>query len=601
MKKNNLFLAAGLLLMAMPTLAQSFSLEDYNKSLITNGVAWKAGHGTYLPSFYTGFAPRIADANKVHFHLSRGNQIRLTAPMDEYTVLTYLYNLKAREALVTDATAKGLIKLQHQDQMGMFKSVLNSDLYSVNQLVDKLNSGAISKEEFYNQSLLTLEKLNPGRVFTIRMNMSAYLERWKNTANAFVAAGGGKTEDFISKNQDKAVTLMNDLLPGRVNVFTVTPELKAKLADTLAAKDTAAFSAKAIELFNLATNNRYVFKVLRNGQLQSSFYQNSSGQLVLEYPEFTAIYPNGSVKDYTSDRDGNQIPIIRETGVLNFVERSYHDVDHIRSEPFYGFIPKMDYTTTGNGIHNPAVRTSLKASVYKPLFAALNIPTTNDTLWIVSRGGVSHGCTRMSAGHVLEVRNIFPAAPDQMTKLNYFGNVSQDYDLFDIDGNGKPEIMGVKYFLAYAIAGDSGEGYREGAGLIEQSLNRDNFYGFLYGKNQFRIENGKYIFVNPYITQFVKAKPADERGKGFSLKMTGEFDLYEQDYEKDKMQFFAMSEPQMRSLGESSDNTSLGKQLDRILGRAVGCGPFKNDYAFCYESKFQAEYEKLAPSITKVN
>ncbi len=599
MKKNSLYLATGLL-MALPSFAQTLSVEDYNKSLITNGVAWKAGRSTYLPAFYTGFAPRVADANRIHFHLSRGNQIRLTAPLDEYTVMTYLYNLKARESLVVDAVSKNLILLQQQDQMGMFKSVLNSDLYSVNQLISKFDTGSISKEEFYAQSLLTLQKLNPGRVFSMRLDMDAYVARWKNSADAFAASAGGKVEDYISKNQDKTVVLVNEIVPGRVNTYAITPELKAKLADTLAASSTATFTQKAIELFNLATQNRYSFKVLRNGKLESSMYTNSSGNLILEYPEFTAIYPNGSVKDYTKDRDGNQIPIIRETGVLNFIKRSYHDVDHIRSEPFYGFIPKMDYTTTGNGIHNPAVRTNLKNSIYKSLFQTLNIPTANDTLWVVSRGGVSHGCTRMSAGHLLEVRNIFPAAPDQMTKVTYFGNVSQDYDLFDIDGNGKPEVMGVKYFLAYAIAGDSGEGYREGAGMIDQSFNREAFYAFLYGKNQFKIEDGKYIFINPYISQFVKAKPTDVRAKGFSLKMTGEFDLYEQDYEQDKMQFFAMSDSQMRSLGESSDHTSLGKQLDRIFGRAVGCGPLKNEYAFCYEAKFKAEYEQLAPSITKV-
>ena len=184
-------------------------------------------------------------------------------------------------------------------------------------------------------------------------------------------------------------------------------------------------------------------------------------------------------------------------------------------------------------------------------------------------------------------------------KLFYFGNASQDYDLFDIDGNGKPEIVGVKYFLAYAIAADSGEGYREGAGLIESSLNRDKFYSFLYGKNQFRTEGDKYIFINPYISQFVKAKDSDIRGKAFSLKINGEFELYEQDYEKDKMQFFAMSDKQTKSLGESSDHTSLGKQLVRIFGRATSCGPLKDDSA-CYEDKFKAEFLKLEPNLTKV-
>jgi hypothetical protein len=596
----NKCLMAGLLLITLPTMAQNFSIDDFNKSLITNGVAWKPTLTTYLPAFYTGFAPRIEDANKIHFHLSRGNQVRLSTPLDDYSVLTYLYNLKARENLVDDAIAKEIIQLDQQNQHAMFKSVLNSSLYSIPQLLAQIDSNSISKEVFYAKSLETIEKLNAGRVYHIRLNFSSYAERWSQAANEFVSASLGNLDAFIGKSPEKTITLVNELLPGRINLFFVSPEVKVKLIETLNARGNTNFSAKAIELLNLATKNRYVFNVLRDGKLQPSLYQNASGQTVLEYPEFTAIYPNGSVKDYTKDRDGNQIPIIQENGLLNFVARDYHDVDHIRSEPYYGYAPKMDYTTTGNGIHNPAVRTYLKSSVYKNLYKDLNIPAEYNTLWIVSRGGVSHGCTRMASGHILEVRNIFPAAASELKKLNYFGNISQDYDLFDIDGNGQQEIMGVKYFLAYAIASDSGEGYREGAGLIEQSFDRDKFYSFLYGQNQFRIENGQYIFINPYISQFVKSKPTDQRGKAFSVKMNGEFALYEQDYEKDKMQFYAMSDSQMRALAESNDHTSLGKQLVRIFGRAAGCGPFKNEYSFCSENKFQEEYAKLIPSLSKV-
>ncbi len=593
-------LMAALILTTLPIMASGFSIDDFNNSLIVNGVAWKPNRTTYLPAFYTGFAPRIEDANKIHFHLSRGNQIRLTTPLDDYSVLTYLYSLKAREALVEDALAKGIILLDLQNQHEMYKSVVHSNVYSITQLVSKFDSGAMTKEEFYANSLSVIEKLNAGRVFKIRLDMSAYANRWAKASDEFVTTAAGNLDAYISKNPEKTITLVNELIPGRVNLFFISTEVKAKLIETLNAKNTAGFTQKAIELFNLATKDRYIFKVLRNGQLQPSFYENASGQFVLEYPEFTAIYPNGSVKDYTKDRDGNMIPIIREPGVLNFVARSYHDVDHIRSEPFYGYAPKMDYTMNGNGIHNSAVRTSLKSSVYKNLYAALNIPANATNLWIVARGGVSHGCTRMSAGHILEVRNIFPASPDQLTKMHYFGNVSQDYDLFDIDGNGQPEVMGVKYFLAYAIAADSGEGYREGAGLTEQSLDRDKFYSALYGQNQFRNENGKYIFINPYISQFVKSKSSDVRGKAFSLRINGEFELYEQDYEKDKIQFFAMSDSQMRALTESNDNKSLGKQLVRIFGRATGCGPLKSEYSFCYENQFQDEYTKLVPSLSKV-
>ncbi len=580
--------------------AANATIDDYNNALITNGISWKAGALNYYPSFYTGFAPRIQDANKIHFHLSRGNQLRLTAPLDDMTILNYLYGMKSREQLFDSAVNENLIKLEQQNQLGLFKSVLNSSTYSIPQLISQNNSGAITKEEFYKQSLQLIQTLNPGRIFSIRINLTNYITRWKQQVDA-EQSSGGNLSDYATKNPEKAITLINELVPGRINAFLLTAALKSKLAEVGQVSNNAGeFSAKAIELFNLATNNRYVFKVLRNGQLLPSMYKDATGQVILEYPEMTNIYPNGSVKDYKKDRDGNQIPIIRESGVMNFVSRSYHDVDHIRSEPFYGYIPKMDYSMTGNGIHNPAVRTFLKSGIYKNLYQTLNIPSKDDTLWIVSRGGVSHGCTRMAAGHVQEVRNIFPAAPSEMKKLFYFGNNSEDYDLFDISGEGQPKIMGVKYFLAYAIASDSGAGYREGAGLIAQSLDRDAFYSFLYGKNQFRTENGKYIFINPFISEFVKTNPADQRGHSFSIKMNGEFELYEQNYEKDKLQFYSMSSSQMSSLTQNSDMTSSGKQLVRVFGRAAGCGPLKATYAFCYEDQFHAELANLIPSITKV-
>ena len=183
--KTNLSLSLSVILffLSTPLLASSFSIEDYNKSLIENGVAWKAGRTTYLPAFYTGFAPRIENAKRIHFQLSRGNQIRLTAPIDDFSVLTYLYGLKSREALVEDSSAKGLIKLDQQDQFGLFKSVLSSDLYSVNELIGQFDNGQISKPEFYAKSLNLIEQLNPGRVFRIQFNLTSYIERWKSTAD----------------------------------------------------------------------------------------------------------------------------------------------------------------------------------------------------------------------------------------------------------------------------------------------------------------------------------------------------------------------------------------------------------------------------------
>jgi len=72
---------------------QAFTIDDYNKSLATFGIPFVE---RYPASFYTGFAPRVEEPQRLHFRVGRGNQVRLTAVLDEYTVLTYLYYLKKR-------------------------------------------------------------------------------------------------------------------------------------------------------------------------------------------------------------------------------------------------------------------------------------------------------------------------------------------------------------------------------------------------------------------------------------------------------------------------------------------------------------------------
>ncbi|MBC7465266.1 MAG: hypothetical protein H7256_04685 [Bdellovibrio sp.] len=605
MKKNYVGLGLAFTI-ALSTIAaraqQIISVEEYNKTLIKNGVAWSASQGTYLPSFYTGFAPRIEDPNRIHYHLARGNQIRVTTQLDEYAIFTYMYGLTKRESLFDKAVSENLIRIQQQNQLGSFKAIMNSPKYNIKGLIQGLEAGTISREQFYQKSLQVLEQLNQDRVFHIKLNLSGYVSNWKRTVDSFMIANGATAELAISKNAQKTIVLVNDLLPGRINISFVTPEIKAKLAEAMNNRnDATAFEKSSLELLKIATKGRYEFKTLRDGKLQSAIYQ-SGPQTFLEYPEFTAIYPNGSVRTYTTDRDGNKIPVIREIGALNFTTSAGNsDVDHIRGEGYYGYIPKMDYTTTGNGMHNPAVRTSLKKSIYKNLYADLAIPAANDTLWIVARGGVSHGCTRMAAGHVLEVREIFPSDAKRMRQVNYFANQSTDYDLFDINGDGQLKVMGVQYYLAYAIGGDEGEAYREGAGLIPESLNRDAFLNNLYGKNQFRTEGETYKFINPYMSQFAYDKSADSRGKAFSIKLNGEFNLYEQKYEQDKMQFYKLSSTEMGTLqSNGGDNGNTGKMTVRLFGRAAGCGIFKTEYPLCNEDNFDKELNALTSKITKV-
>ncbi len=581
--------------------AFAYNVQDYNNELIHYGISWSSSEASFMPGLYLGFAPRIETANRIHFRLGRGNQIRLTGVVDEFTVLSYLYNLKARYELIKKSIDNKYIKPAAQNQFIMFEKVIQSE--GVLQTITDLESHKISEQEFYNRSLNLMKKLNPGRVFSLKIDLSAALQQWneKSLKNFIAKAGSAaKIKEFAQKNAQMTITLLNEMLIGRINAYSVSSAVLdqlqvAALSSVSAAGNNAnQLMSESLKLFNLATENRY--SVITDGQ--SSIQCDQS--CILKIHEFTAIYPNGSTIDATKDRDGNRIPRIREVGALNFLDRDYHDVDHIRSESYYGWAPKMDYTKEGNGIHNPAVRTSLRKDAFKDLTAKFNIPAKHNNLWIVSRGNVSHGCTRMASGHILEVRNIFPTANAEMLKVKYFGNDSSDYDLFDIDGSGQLKVMGVKYYLSYGLESEQGDGYREGKFLIPQSLNREAFYADLYGKGQFREQNGEIIFVNPYISQFSLAKSTDIRAKAFSQQYKGEFSLYEQDYEKDKMQLFSMASPMMSSLSQSNNHTSSGKRLVRLFGRAISCGPFAAKFPQCAENVYRSELNQLEAKITKM-
>jgi len=46
----------------------------------------------YEPSFYTGFAPRTQDPERVHIELARGNQVRVTVVLGDRELDAYATN-----------------------------------------------------------------------------------------------------------------------------------------------------------------------------------------------------------------------------------------------------------------------------------------------------------------------------------------------------------------------------------------------------------------------------------------------------------------------------------------------------------------------------
>src|SRR4029434_5743981 len=72
-------------------------------TLASSAVARSAGdppYGLYYdrrePSFYTGFAPRTLDPARIHLHVGRGNQLRVTVVLSDEVLAEYARDLSQR-------------------------------------------------------------------------------------------------------------------------------------------------------------------------------------------------------------------------------------------------------------------------------------------------------------------------------------------------------------------------------------------------------------------------------------------------------------------------------------------------------------------------
>lgn len=564
------------------------SLEDYNRLLPFWGVSWSPGAQStngYYPSFYTGFVMRSEFPERIHVQTSRGNQTRVSVILDEQTVNDYIFDLAKRYSFYNKVTKGPNARLNiapknssFLPQLSFFNQIVESQAYGILPFVDSANKNQVSSEQVYSKSLQTLAALNPGRVFNIRLDLKNEFNKWKAAMQQ--VTGGNAVK--VTGNAAAVVSAINTLVLGRIN-YTDKPT-----ADVLAKLDRAVklaianaadeeFVPAAMDLFAATTGSRYAILVLNQaGQWEKAVQCPSSASCTLNYPEFTAIYPTGSVMDFTTDENGNRITSFATTGLWQFLSRSGgREVDNIRNEPYYGFAPKMDFQDIGNGFHNPAVRFWDPS---KALKQSLGIDAKHNTLWAAKRGGISHGCLRLPLGHLWEMRQIFPVENSKMTKILFFANQPQDFDVFDVNGDGQAEVMGVEYLISYGLQGVSDSARREGSGFEVNNSKKLEFYTSLYGaKNVFNVTaDNKYIFVNPRIS-IPSHLDYKRNGVNARLKMNGHYPLYEQAYEREKVQLYGLA-------GDMGQN----KDIVRLMGRVRGCAP-SSDKQKCGEAAFDQE------------
>lgn len=492
----------------------------------------------YEPSFYAGFAPRTQDPSRPHIELSRGNQVRVTIPLGDEELDAYLGDLVLRRKIYQEMVDAGVIRLSTNSEYERFTKGL--DEKGVAAAAEQ--KGSLGPDAYRARTVEILRALNPGRIFEISIPFDGLLAAWHPKL-------GGGADSAAAK-----IDLVNALLPGRIELYELDPAVDAALGKAVAAAGGGAadpaFRAAAEELLKVATNGHYP---VRDGKVRAV--------------EFTAIYPAGTIEGYTSYK-GERMGDFGVTGVWPLIRRTTGRgitgmVEYLSPNPGYGFITMLPYQFAGgiayNAFHNAGVRAPLGTTPFLPTqwrrVAGERDPgKPYQNLWIASRGPTSHGCTRLGSGHMSELAQVVPTSSDALTKLPTYRNEPFCYDVFDIDGDGKGEVMGVQYYLAYRSTQDR-------IPIAAYAKNqREPFYRWLYGKNVNLGPIGQTTLTEVPTCRFAPRNA----GEAETLQNVP---LYEAEWAPETIQFYTIK-------GHAPDSNP-GFELNREL-RKIGAGHTTN-------------------------
>lgn len=465
----------------------------------------------YEPTFYTGFAPRAEDPGRLHLHVGRGNQLRITLVLSDQVLDDYASDLLARYRTYRRLIDEGKVKLTQNSGFEAFEQTLDGE--RLKDLVAAQSTMSAAERRIRNLELM--ERLNPGRVFRIRIPVGELVRRW----SAELEPGDRK-----SMSKQRQLELLNLMLPTRLWVTELDKDDSKALKALVEAvpqtgnPDLETLAGPYLDLFDRVSGDIYP----RNGDH-------------LEFAELTAIHPVGTFNSYTSHK-GRRIPQYPTPGrrALTYHQRT-KTVDHIPDVVVYSYSPWIPYMHVGKKLHNS----------FHTLWWRMNPGSTGflpeelkgrdrtsreggkyDFLWLLSRGPMSHGCTHVNAGHISELRQVLPSEPELMDDVDAFINKSHLFDVFDIDGDFEPEVMGVRYFVAYSLRNKK-------PNKLRAPTERRAFYKWLYGGELKYHADGAGRFEDIRDGRFVGRKALDGREYG-------RVDLYEAEYEPEKIQFYQM-------------------------------------------------------------
>jgi len=493
------------------------------------------------PSFYTGFAPRCQEPKNIHIHLGRGNQVRVTLVLSNPVIDSYLPDLALRYNVYDELIKKAKIKFTQNLGFEKFSRVIKAE--NIVKLAGEKNG--TDPKAYRKISLEILEKLNPGKVFHIKIDFDQQMQRWST-----------QLAPFLNKKSSiqESLALINNMLPTRIWVTELTWRLKEKLQNAITLygiyeedlKSPVAwksFYKAAVALFELATQGIYAI----------------TGKM-LDFYEFTAVYPVGTLNQMAK-YDGQNIPLYPCPGKRNLIEHQRTKVvDHIPDKACYGYLPWLPYMHVGKTLHNSFhtlwFQNNTKTNTFIPKEWKRN---TKDSLtgkpyprlWLLSRGPMSHGCTHVNAGHISELRQMLPSDEKLLPQVVTYRNKSNHFDVFDIDGDGRPEVMGVKYFHAYSLKHK--KPYKRRA-----PADRKSFYKWLYVDGYRYDADGGLVFDQAPTSRFV-------RKNAYKGETYENIPLYEADYTPETIQFYnRMPIPFVRELRRISTTYDHNRKVLKL-------------------------------------
>ena len=506
------------ILMIAVICAPKASAAGGDPSIIWDGAQLPQGVAFYWyePSFYTGFAPRTQDPTRPHIRLSRGNQLRITLVLGDQELDTYAEDLLLRYNTYQELIDKKIIRLSVN--MAYERFVASMEENGVGELVALKSS--MAADEYRQKTVALMASLNPGAVFPIHIPLKPLLLAWHRQLLTIDDKGMADTVTLL----DAA----NGLLPGRINLSVLTSVQKEQLiaaiisARTGTLADSPEFSEQAVTFLEAVSHGHYP---LKNGHIETV--------------EFTRIIPVGTLQATVKHKQW-KLSSFGVTGIWYLIPRKIGRgqlgmVDYLSPNPGYGYIPLLQYQhATGkyyNAYHNAGVRTNLQEARFVPeewkhIPGERNPKKNYQNLWIASRGPASHGCTRLPSGYMTELRHMLPSSSELLEKIATHRNLPQCYELFDIDGNGTPEVMGVQYYLAFA-----GKGHVPTNAYAQN--NRKDFYNWLYADNVTYNADDSAVIKETLTCRFVgkKAKEAQTYRNQ---------PLYEAEYQPEAIQFYRL-------------------------------------------------------------